>query len=106
MTKTMPYWLYKTGYTAYPADNYNKAKKTIDVEIPDSYKKPRFPSDWKRDGNTYYTPNGCQVMFWGSGFAENFMVERIESAYSVIRETFPAGLDAREKVMAFVTKFN
>ena len=42
MIKTMPYSLYKTGYTEFKAENYNAIKKTIDVELPD-YKKPRFP---------------------------------------------------------------
>jgi len=104
MTKTMPYWLYKTGYTMFPADNYNKAKKTIEVELP-YYKKPRFPADWKRNGNTYQAPNGCQVIFWASGLAENFVVEHYEetaSGWRMTSTTFPACLDVRDKVIAFV----
>lgn len=104
MIKTMPYSLYKTGYTEFKAGNYNGGRKTIDVDLPD-YKKPRFPAEWRKDGNHYYAPNGCVVTFWGAGLAENFLVERWVSQYNHSSKTFPAGLYAREKVMEFVASF-
>ena len=30
MTKIIPYWLYKTGYTDFPARDYDAAAKTIE----------------------------------------------------------------------------
>lgn len=105
MIKTMPYSLYKTGYTEFKAENYNASKKTIDVELPD-YKKPRFPAEWRKDGNHYYAPNGCVVTFWGAGLAESFLVERWISKFNHPSKTVPAGLYAREKVMEFVASFN
>lgn len=101
MVKTIPYSLYKTGYTEFKAENYNASKKTIDVDLPD-YKKPRFPSEWRRDGNHYYTPNGCAVTFWNSGLAENFLIE----CHNHSAKTISAGLYAREKVMEYVASFN
>lgn len=101
MIKTMPYSLYKTGYSEFPASNYNKAKKTIDVDLPE-YKKPSFPSEWEKRGNHFHTPNGCTVTFWNSGLAENFLVERWVSRYNHQSKTIPASLDAREKVIACV----
>ena len=102
MIKTMPYWLYKTGYTEFNADNYDSKKKTIDVELPD-YKKPRFPSEWRRNGNHYYAPNGCRVTFWNTGLSENFVVD---SPSRKKEKTFPASLYARENVIEYVASFN
>lgn len=105
MIKTMPYSLYKTGYTEFKAENYNAIKKTIDVELPD-YKKPGFPKEWRRGGNNYYAPNGCVITFWNSGLAENFLVEHWVSQFNHQSKTIPAGLYAREKVMEYVASFN
>lgn len=96
MKKTLPYSLYKSFYNQFPADNYNAAKKTIEVELPE-YKKPSFPKDWERFGNHYTTPNGCRVYFWNSGFAENFIIE-----YKGTSKTFSPGLYAREQVIDYV----
>lgn len=103
--KTMPYSLYKTGYSEFPAISYNKSKKTIDVDLP-KYKKPSFPSDWQKSGNHYRTPNGCTVTFWNSGLAENFLVEHWVSRFNHQSKTIPASLYAREKVMEYVASFN
>ncbi len=100
MIKTIPYSLYKTGYTMFKGSNYNAAKRTIDVDLPE-YAKPRFPSDWEKCGNHYKTPNGCRVYFWNSGLAENFVVEHAKGT-----KTFPASLYAREQVIDYVSKFN
>lgn len=103
MIKTMPYSLYKTGYTMFKSANYNARKKTIDVELPE-YVKPRFPSDWEKCGNHYKTPNGCRVYFWNSGLSENFVVEHSEGCNHESR-TFPASLYVREAVINYVSKF-
>ena len=105
MIKTMPYSLYKSSYAEFKASNYNKVKKTIDVELPD-YKKPQFPKDWTRVGNGYRTPNGCTVYFWNTGLAENFKVEHWVSQFNHQSKTISAGLYAREKVMEYVESFN
>ena len=111
MTKTMPYWLYKTGYEMFPAGSYNKTNKTIEVELPE-YKKPRFPKGWRKVGNGYSTPNGFGVYRWGSGLAENFRVERRSGfdpytmrCSEVIEKTFPPSLYVREQVMDFIESF-
>lgn len=105
MIKTIPYSLYKTGYAEFRAKNYNASKKTIDVELPD-YKKPRFPSDWRSSGNKYFAPNGCVIIFWGTGLAENFLIEHGTNKFNYSSKTIPAGLYAREKVLAYVSSFN
>ena len=94
--RTMPYSLYRTGYSEYPASNYNPRTKTIDVELPD-HKRPRFPADWIRSGNHYITPNGCTVTFWSSGLAENFLVE-----HGYRSKTFHASMYVREMVIDYV----
>lgn len=103
MTKIIPYWLYKTGYTDFPVRDYDAAAKTIVVDLPE-YKKVRFPKNWVKSGNRYLTPNGCEVVFWATGLAENFIV--ITGCGNARKEkTFPAGLYVREKVIAYVDSF-
>lgn len=106
MIKTMPYSLYKKGYDMFPADNYNRQKKTIEVEIPE-HKRPRFPSDWVRSCNHYLTPNGCDVMVWNTGLAENFLVERGgRGPYAKDSKRIGPGLYSREEVIEYVNSFN
>lgn len=103
-TKRIPYSLYKTGYTEFKASGYDPKTKTIEVELPE-YKKIRFPKDWRKDGNNYFTPNGCRVSFWNTGLAENFYVEHYDVVLKTIHKTFGPALDVREKVIAFVNQF-
>ena len=86
----------------FKGSNYNTAKKTVDVDLPE-YAKPRFPSDWEKRGNHYKTPNGCRVYVWNSGLAENFLVERSSGCFHESK-TFPASLYAREQVIDYVSK--
>lgn len=104
MKKRIPYWLYKAGYTEFKASDYDAGSKTIEVELPD-VKRQRFPKEWRRDGNRYLTPNGCTVYFWGTGLAENFMVEHFVTVYNCQRKSFGPGINARQQVMEFVASF-
>lgn len=104
MKKRIPYWLYKSGYSEFKASDYDAKKKTIEVELPE-YKRPKFPSDWSKSGNHYYTPNGCTVTFWGAGLAENFEVEHFVTVYNRPHKSIGPCLNAREQVMEFVNQF-
>lgn len=105
MITTMKYALYKRWYSEYRADNYDATKKTIDVELPE-HKRISFPKDWTKRGNQYYTSNGCVVRFWGSGFAENFVVEHNYNSISKCDSTtVNPGLYARETVIDIVSKY-
>lgn len=105
MIVTMKYALYKKGYSEYRANNYNASKKTIDVDLPE-HKKINFPKDWTKRGNQYYTTNGCVVRFWGSGYAENFVVEHNYNSISKCEsKTVNPGLYARETVIDIVSKY-
>jgi hypothetical protein len=105
MVKTIAYSLYKKSYSEFRAENYNARKKTIDVDLPD-YTKPRFPSEWRRDGSRFFTPNGCTIAVWNTGLAENFLVEHGTSNFNHQSKTVPAGLYAREKVIEYVASFD
>ena len=100
MEKRIPYSLYKSGYSDFPARDYDSATKTILVELPE-YKKPNFPRSWRRIGNSYITENGARVVFWSSGLSENFVIES-GAGHSYRSKTIPAGLYAREKVLAYL----
>lgn len=103
-TKRIPYSLYKAGYTEFKASDYDSKTKTIAVELPD-YKKVRFPKEWRKDGNNYFTPNDCVVSFWNTGLAENFYVEHHSKTLKTEHKTIGPALDAREQVIAFVNQF-
>jgi hypothetical protein len=111
MIKTMPYWLYKSGYSMFPASNYNAGKKSIDVELPD-YKKPRWPKEWERSGNHIHADNDCVICFWGSGLAEHYEVEHWHGPKDIMgftkceTKTFPAGLYARQSVIDYILSLN
>ena len=99
--KRMKYSLWKQYYRQFPADQYDQATKTILVDVPDARKQP-FPKAWRRDGNHYWTPGGCEVTFWGTGFAENFEVRRSVSYYEQYSRTIHPGIDSRERVIQAV----
>ena len=92
----MPYSLYKKSYSEFPAENYDKAKKTIDVQLPADYKRPRFPKDWERRCDGFFV-DGIHIYQWNSGYAEQFLV-----AYGNEEHTFAAGLKTREQVIEMV----
>ena len=102
--KKMPYSLYKKYYNQFRADGYDSKTKTIMVDIPD-VKRKQFPKDWKRDGNHYYTPGGCDVCVWSTGLSENFVVTRNISAYQRYTKTICPCIDARDKVIETVKLF-
>lgn len=102
--KKMQYSLYKKHYSQFPAEGYDSKTKTIMVDIPDTKRKP-FPKEWKRDGNHYFTPGGCEICFWATGLAENFEVIRNVSCYEQYRKTICPGIDARERVIETVNLF-
>lgn len=102
--KKMQYSLYKKHYSQFPAEGYDSKTKTIMVDIPDTKRKP-FPKEWKRDGNHYFTPGGCEICFWATGLAENFEVIRNVSCYERYRKTIPPSIDARDKVIETVKLF-
>ncbi len=98
MLKKMKYSLYKSSYFAFKADNYDAKTKTIEVELPEII-RPKFPKDWEKSGNRYRLPNGTSLYFWGSGFAENFRIERYMSAYQQYAEVINAGINARAEAI-------
>jgi hypothetical protein len=110
MIKTMPYWLYKKGYSEFPAENYNSGKKTIDVTLPD-YKAPSFPKEWQKDGaakQIVAKRYQITVYSYNSGLAENYMIEygyepgRFGYFDKHGRKYIGAGLYARQKCIDFV----
>lgn len=100
----MPYSLYKPFYSQFPAEDYDQKTKTIMVDVPNIRRKP-FPKEWKRSGNRYLTPGGCEVVFWNTGYAENFVVRRWFPHGETKQKTIPPGINARERVLECVTLF-
>lgn len=101
--KKMPYSLYKNYYSHFRSQDYDPKTKTISVDVPDVKRKP-FPKAWKRDGNHYFTKGGCEVIFWGTGFSENFIVRKYASSYCIKSKTISPGMDARERVLEAVSQ--
>lgn len=100
----MAYSLYKPFYSEFPAEGYDPRSKTILVDMPEVHRK-RFPREWKRSGNRYLTPGGCEVVSWNTGCAENFVVRRWISARNIQERTIRPGIHAREQVLACVAEF-
>ena len=100
MTKTIPYRIYKAGFTEFPASNYNAENKTIDVELPE-HKKPRWPKEWdtRRPFYGMYTPNGCDVRTYGSGLSEIATVSHLNQFGKEIYKSFGPSLTFREDVI-------
>ena len=102
--KRMPYSLYKQYYRQFPSEDYDPKTKTISVDVPEERRKT-FPKSWKRDANHYFTPGGCEVLFWGSGLAENFVVRKYVSSYDIKSKTICPGIDARDRAIECVAQF-
>lgn len=101
----MKYSLYKPFYRQFPAEDYDPVTKTVMVDIPKARRKP-FPKEWKRSGNRYLTPGGCEIIFWNTGFAENFEVRFfVPGCFPPRHRTIHPGIDARERVLAAVAMF-
>lgn len=100
--KRMKYSLWTQYYRQFPASQYDQATKTILVDIPDERRKP-FPKDWRRSGGQrYFTPGGCEVDCWNTGFAENFVV-RMVVRNEVYSKTIHPGIDSRDRVIQAVS---
>lgn len=101
MLKRIPYSLWKSYYRQFPADQYDLSTKTILVEIPD-VKPVQWPKDWRRVGNRYITPGGCDVYFWNTGLAQNFEVRKFVSSYYTVTRTICPSIDSRQRVLKAV----
>lgn len=99
----LPYSLYKSFYSQFPAEDYDPRFKTIMVDMP-AIRRKRFPGSWKRSGNRYLTPGGCEVLFWNTGYAENFLVRRW-FPHEIKEKTIHPGIDARDRVLECVARF-
>ena len=102
--KRMPYSLYKQFYSQFSAEDYDPKTKTIMVDVPNIRRKS-FQKEWKRIGSHYTTLGGCEVLFWNTGFAENFLVRRYFSCYYEEQRTICPGIDARDRVLECVQLF-
>lgn len=105
MKRRIAYSLYKTGYTQFPATDYDPVTKAIVVDLPDQ-PRHRMPKEWTRSGNAYLTPGGCRITIWNTGLARNYLVEhgycRISTRRSV---TIRAGIDSFERMLEAVREF-
>ncbi len=101
MLKRIPYSLWKSYYHQFPADQYDLSTKTILVELPD-VKPVQWPKDWRRVGNRYITPGGCDVHFWNTGLAQNYEVRKFVSSYYTATRTICPGIDSRQRVLKAV----
>lgn len=92
----IPYRIYKQGYSEYPATDYDKTTKTIEVDIPE-IKKPTFPKEWKTNstGRKYF--NHVQMFIRNSGLAECYDIEQLVKPYKHIR--IECGVNARQKAI-------
>lgn len=105
MERRIPYSLYKTGYEQFPARDYDQETKTILVDLP-KIKRRVWPKDWKRSGGNWFsTPNGCEVYFWNTGLAQNYLVRWFGGPYNNKSRTIPAGIDAFQRVLDTVAEF-
>lgn len=90
----MLYRIYKQGYSEYPATDYDKSTKTIDVQIPE-YKKPSFPKEWGTGGCKHY--NHVTMYVRNSGVAEYYEIHQTVFPYKKV--TIECGLKSREKAI-------
>ena len=101
---TMKYSIYKKYFKKYPSREYNSEKKTIEVDLPE-HKTIKWPSNWKKSGNSLRTPSGIEVLFWNSGLTENFYVSCFVSQYCQFTRTISPAIDARQQVIDTVAEF-
>ena len=101
---TMKYSIYKKYFREYPSREYNLEKKTIEVDLPE-HKTIKWPSNWRKSGNSLRTPSGIEILFWNSGLAENFYVNYYVSRYYHLSRTISPAIDARQQVLDTVAEF-
>ena len=82
-TYKIPYSIYKQYYNLCAAGDYDAAKKTIWVLLPEGF-PGKFPSDWKRNGNHYEVPNGARVYVYNTGAARNYRIEFPDGRHQTI----------------------
>lgn len=104
MKRRIPYWLYKTGYEQFPASDYDKATKTIEVDIP-PMKRRVWPKEWKRCGNHFVTDKGTEIYYWNSGIQQNYLVQEPYKRFGRRECTISAGFDAFDRVIQTVKEF-
>lgn len=104
ITREIPYWLYKTGYSEFQATEYNPGTKTIKVTLPKT-KPIRWPKEWKQAGNSYRTPKGTKVYYWNTGLARNYDVRRVIGPYYSVSRTIGPGIDSFSRVLNTVEEF-
>ena len=92
----MSYRIYKQGYSEYPATDYDKSTKTIDVQLPE-YKKPTFPKEWKTDSSARKYFHHVQMFIRNSGVSECYDIEQLVKPYKYVR--VECGLKSREKAI-------
>lgn len=112
MTKTVKvsYSFYKKYFRDCKTGEYDPKRKTIEIEVPE---RPKFPKDWKSDGIHHYTPEGIEVVTYGSGYSESYNVIvaydlHPEAEIPCIREklkTVYPSIHARQDVLAVVSEF-
>ena len=98
--KRLPYSLWKDYYHDFKSEDYDPATKTILVDIPDR-KRIQYPKSWRKSGNHYYTPGGCTVIFWNTGFARNYLVEN-GVGYRKVSKTIHPGIDSFDRLLRTV----
>lgn len=95
----MRYSLWKKFYSEFHASDYDAKTKTINVILP--YKPShKMPKEWRREGNYYYTPNGCSVCFWGNGLERSYYVEKDGKSQTIYQ-----GIDCIDRLFNAVSKF-
>lgn len=104
ITREIPYWLYKTGYSEFQATEYNPGTKTIKITLPKT-KPIRWPKEWKRAGNGCRAPKGTMVYYWNTGLARNYEVRRVIGPYYSVSRTIGPGIDSFSRVLDTVKEF-
>lgn len=98
------YALYKSYFSKFSAHDYDGKTKTIEVDLPER-KKISWPKDWRKSGNSIFTPGGTIINFWNSGIAENFYINLFVTKYCQYSRTINPAIDARQQVIDTVKEF-
>jgi len=101
---------YKHYFHDCKTGEYNKNRKTIEIEVPERIK---FPRNWKTCGAHHYTPEGIEIYTYGSGYSESYVVmarHDINSNGKVPhiceeRKSIAPGVNARQQVLDAVAEF-